>query len=63
MLDSASADSTETCEPSEPSARSRLRSSTRESAPDDELRRVIDAWPDLPAPIRVGILAMVGAIG
>ncbi len=33
------------------------------SRPDDsDLRRVIDAWPDLPPVIRAGILAMVEAV-
>ena len=28
-----------------------------------DLRQVIDAWPDLPGPVKVGILAMVDAAG
>ncbi len=31
------------------------------SALDDHLRRLIDAWPTLPEPMRAGILAMVEA--
>ncbi len=30
---------------------------------DPDLLRVIDAWPELPAPIRSGILAMIQAAG
>jgi len=28
---------------------------------DGDLRRLVDAWPTLPEPIRAGILAMVKA--
>lgn len=28
---------------------------------DCELAAVVNAWPDLPAPIQAGILAMIGA--
>jgi hypothetical protein len=28
---------------------------------DDDLRAVVDAWPTLPAAMRVGILAMISA--
>jgi hypothetical protein len=31
--------------------------------PDPDLIRVIAAWPDLPAALRVGIVAMVAASG
>jgi hypothetical protein len=30
---------------------------------DSDLAEVIDAWPNMPKPIRAGILAMVGAAG
>ena len=28
---------------------------------DDDLRRLVEAWPTLPDPVRVGILAMIEA--
>ena len=30
---------------------------------DSDLRRVAEAWPSLPGPVRAGILAMVEATG
>ena len=36
-------------------------SSTANWPLDDDLRRLIDAWPTLPEPMRAGILAMVEA--
>jgi hypothetical protein len=32
-----------------------------ETAPDPDLTRVIDAWPDLPPHIRAAVLALVGS--
>ena len=37
-----------------------LPTDTRQTPPD--LAAVIDAWPDLPEPIRAGILALVKAV-
>ena len=36
-------------------------SSTATDPPDADLRRVVEAWPELPPAIRAGILAMVQA--
>lgn len=36
----------------------------RQTGPEDpDLARIIDAWPDLPEAVRVGIMAMVQAAG
>ena len=49
-----------TCEGHSADLRSRLRLSDEEPIAD-ELRRVIDAWPTLPEPVCMGIVAMIEA--
>ncbi len=49
----------ETCEKGPTSARSHHRNGTENPPQDPDLRRVVEAWPTLPAPIRAGIVAMV----
>ena len=56
--DSASTDSISSSADDPASARSRISSKTEI---DPELQRVLDAWPNLPAAIRCGILAMIDA--
>ena len=59
--DSVSGDGAKTCD-NGPATDSRRRSSSdADSPPDEDLRRVIAAWPALPEAIRAGILAMVKA--
>ncbi len=37
-------------------------SSSADSPPDDDLRRLICAWPVLPEPVKTGIMAMVKSV-
>ncbi len=37
-------------------------SSSADSTPDDDLRRLIGAWSDLPEPVKTGIMAMVKSV-
>ncbi len=61
LLESASIDSGGTCEVRQPKPDSRPDSSSRGRPEDADLRRLVDAWPGLPTPIRVGIMAMISA--
>jgi hypothetical protein len=45
----------------QPKPDSRPDSSSRGRPEDADLRRLVDAWPGLPTPIRVGIMAMISA--
>ncbi len=56
-----SADVSSTCDGAPATPASSPDSSGGNPPRDDDLRRLIDAWPDLPEPIRAGIVAMVEA--
>ena len=54
-------DASNTCDSGPATDSSRRSSRDADSTPDDDLQRVIAAWPALPEAIRAGILAMVKA--
>lgn len=59
----ASSDSDKTCITDQLAPASSPDSTDQNQAVDDQLRHIIDAWPDLPEAIRAGIVAMVSASG
>jgi hypothetical protein len=61
LLESASIDSGGTCDGRPPSPDSRPDSSTQGRPEDADLRRLVGVWPELPTPMRVGIMAMISA--
>jgi hypothetical protein len=40
----------------------RLRACTTSGAADPDLARVVNAWPDLPAHVRLAVMALVGTV-
>ncbi len=61
MLGSATDCAAETCDGPSATPTHTPISSSGNPPLDDELRRLVDAWPTLPGPVRAGILAMVEA--
>ncbi len=59
--DSASGDPAKTCDGDPATPNSSHDSSSGNPPLDDDLRRVVEAWPTLPDPVRAGILAMIEA--
>ncbi len=55
-------DESNTCDGDPATPASSPDSSGRNPAPDDDLRRLVEAWPTLPDPVRAGILAIVEAV-
>ena len=51
----------ETCEKAPTSARSHHRNRPENPSQDADLRRVVEAWPTLPDPVRASIVAMIEA--
>jgi hypothetical protein len=56
QANSTNSDLSVTCDGDVPSARSRISSETET---DSDLRRLLDAWPSLSAPIRAAVLALI----
>ena len=61
LLDSVSADGAGDCESPSASTSNSPSSSSTNTRDDPDLHQVIEAWPDLPEPLRAGIVAMVHA--
>ena len=59
--DSATNDDSRTCDGDSATPSSSPSSSGANPPLDDDLRRLMDAWPTLPEPLRAGILAIVKA--
>ncbi len=61
VLKSTKRDGTVTCDAPAECVSSTRSSSVPGAAADDDLRRLVEAWPTLPDPVRAGILAMIEA--
>ena len=61
MPDSITDGAADTCDKAPASARSHHRNRPENPSQDADLRRLVEAWPTLPDPVRAGIVAMIEA--